>query len=68
MKKIAHKISLLALFTGCLALVGCHTMHGLGEDISSGGQALAHAAEGKKKSKATQKNKTTQNASASSSN
>jgi predicted small secreted protein len=49
MKRVISVVALSALLAGSLTLVGCHTMHGLGEDISSGGNALARAAEPSKK-------------------
>jgi predicted small secreted protein len=57
MKRMVSLWSVLALLAGSFAMVGCQTMHGLGEDISSGGKALSSAAEPSKK-KQTQKQTT----------
>ena len=37
------KLVVLLLFSGAL-LAGCHTVHGVGEDIRSLGHAISHAA------------------------
>lgn len=37
------KLVVLLLLSGAL-LVGCHTVHGVGEDIRSLGHAISHAA------------------------
>lgn len=55
---------LLSCIVFALVISGCHTMQGLGEDISSGGKALSRAAKrddnGKKNNKASvNENKTT---------
>jgi predicted small secreted protein len=53
MKRVINLMALSAMLLGSLTLVGCQTMHGLGEDISSGGNALAKAAEPSKKKKSS---------------
>lgn len=40
-----HIVSLLLVAITITALSACHTMKGLGEDISAGGQDLAKSAE-----------------------
>jgi predicted small secreted protein len=40
-----HILSLLLLVIAIGSLSACHTMKGLGEDISAGGQDLAKSAE-----------------------
>ncbi len=37
-------LSIIAAGVMSLALVGCNTMHGLGQDIEAGGQGLANSA------------------------
>lgn len=39
-----HLLSLLALVLVATSMSGCHTMKGLGQDISAGGQDLSRAA------------------------
>jgi len=67
MNRISQKLALSVILVGSLVLVGCQTMHGLGEDISSGGQALAHAAEPSKKKSSTPKKENNYSTSTSSS-
>ncbi len=50
MKKLMN-FAVVAIILAFAAMVsGCHTMHGLGEDISAGGKAMSKAAEGNGKS------------------
>ena len=42
MKRI--KIGALSLMLGLSLLSGCNTMHGMGEDIEEGGEAIQHEA------------------------
>lgn len=42
MKHIA--MAALPLLLGLFLLSGCHTMHGVGEDIEAGGEAIQHGA------------------------
>jgi predicted small secreted protein len=66
MNRISRQLVLSVIIGSSLVLLGCRTMHGLGEDISSGGKALANAAEPSKKS-GTAKTETTKSSTTSSS-
>ena len=68
MSRIGRKLVLSVIVMSSLVLVSCRTMHGLGEDISSGGKALANAAEPSKKKNTTVNNQSTKSAPANSSN
>lgn len=49
MKRVIGLVIVSVMLASGLSLSGCRTMHGLGQDISSGGSALARAAEPSKK-------------------
>ena len=53
MKTIKCIVAAVFSLSAVLALVGCNTMHGLGQDISSGGKALERASSSKKAKKDT---------------
>jgi entericidin B len=38
-------LGLAALAAGCLALVGCNTIAGAGQDIQAGGNSISNAAD-----------------------
>lgn len=44
-----HRLTALAIAAALLALAGCNTMQGLGQDIERGGEKLQSAAEKAKK-------------------
>lgn len=67
MSRISSKLALAGILIGSLGLVGCQTMHGLGEDISSGGKALSNAAEPSKKGSKTTKKQSSESTKTSSS-
>ena len=46
--KLSTRLIALLLLVGSVALAGCNTMAGAGEDISAGGHALTNSAESSK--------------------
>lgn len=45
MKKLTTRLIALAVLAGTVALTGCNTMAGAGQDISRGGDKLTNSAE-----------------------
>jgi predicted small secreted protein len=44
MKKVLRMTAVSLLATALGLIVACSTIHGVGKDISKGGQAISHAA------------------------
>lgn len=57
MKKLVNFIAVAVILAFAAMVAGCHTMHGLGEDISASGKAMSKAAEGDSKSDSKSKKK-----------